>query len=109
MRLSVDYRMQYCTSVILPAVVLIKCGHPLKFDEIVAGNGAQIESDFASAILRTHALLHTTISKVVTHCNLAFARNIACSLASCGLPSTLELVYEFVGVSLACVSTVNNP
>ena len=44
--------------------------HPLKFDEIVARNVSQAESDFTSAILRS----------------LAIACNIACNVASCDRP-----------------------
>ena len=58
-----------CT--ILRAIVSIKCGHPLKFDEIVTRNVALVTFYSTSAILRT--VLHAAISKVATCCNLAFA------------------------------------
>ena len=44
----------------------------------------QVESESISGILR--AGLHATVSMVDTCCNLAFGRNIACSVASCDQP-----------------------
>ena len=67
---------------ILRAIVSVKCGHPIKFDEIVARNVASVEfCSLQSAILR--ATMHTTISVVATRCYLSVARNAACSVASC--------------------------
>ena len=71
------------------AIVSIKCGHPLKFDEIVLRSVAQVQSDSISAILCI--VLHATISMVDTSCILASARKIACNVASCGQPLTLSV------------------
>ena len=59
----------------LRATVSIKCGNRLKFDEIVARNVAQVESEFTSVILR--ALLRATISMVATRCKLAMLHRVS--------------------------------
>ena len=60
----------------------IKYGYPLKFDEIVVRNVAQVESDSISVISR--AMLQAASSVAAASFNLAVARNIACNFASYG-------------------------